>query len=295
MRYLKTSALAALILTGSVLGFTTSAWAASDESTAHARANATLFAMGEKGAELLRIDVRTGDVDVVGPTGVSPENLALAILPGRRAAYTIAHTQDPSLAHLARVDLGTGAETLVGSSPLGQNLYIMGMTASRNGVLYAAGDFMPTSPTFNSLYTIDANTGLATRIGSLNAGSAMRDYIMSLSFDPRGQLFGASQRAIYRIDTTTGAATKLVDIKGTTLVNGVTRVMGLAFDQKGDLYACDFIPVDTLHPTGSTIYSVDLATGEFTPKIRTGVAFVHNIAFSFRRSSQPHRPLGDQD
>lgn len=279
MHYLKRSALASTILVGSVLGFTSPAGAASNESTAHARANATLFAMGEKGAELLRINVRTGTVDVVGPTGAAPENLALAIFPGWRAAYTIAHAQDASLAHLARIDLGSGAEALAGSNPLGQNLYIMGMTASRNGVLYAAGDFTPTSPTFNSLYTVDPSTGRATRIGSFGAGSTMRDFIMSLSFDPTGRLFGASQRAIYRIDSTTGAATKVVDIKGTTLVNGVTRVMGLAFDQRGDLYACDFIPIDALHPTGSTIYSVDLATGQFTPLIRTGVAFVHNIAF----------------
>ena len=279
MHYLKRSALVFAILVGSVLGFTSPAGAASNESTAHAQANATLFAMGEKGAELLRIDVRTGTVDVVGTTGAAPENLALAILPGWRAAYTIEHAQNASVAHLARIDLGSGAEALAGSNPLGQNLYIMGMTASRNGVLYAAGDFMPTSPTFNSLYTIDPSTGLATRIGSFGAGSTKRDYIMSLSFDPIGQLFGASQGAIYRIDTATGAATKVVDIKGTTLANGVSRVMGLAFDQRGDLYACDFIPIDALHPTGSTIYSVDLATGQFTPLIRTGVAFVHNIAF----------------
>lgn len=279
MRILKASALAAVILIGSVYGLGTPVGAASNESTAHAQANATMFAMGEKGAELLRIDVRTGTVQVVGPTGVAPENLALAILPGWRAAYTIAHTQNSSLAHLARVDLGAGAETLVGSNPLGQNLYIMGMTVSRNGVLYAAGDFMPTSPDFNSLYTIDMRTGLPTRIGAFGAGSAMRDYIMSLSFDPSGQLFGASQRGIYRIDTTTGAATKVVDIKGAALLNGVTRVMGLAFDQKGDLYACDFMPIDASHPMGSTIYTVDLASGQFTPLIRTGVEFVHNIAF----------------
>lgn len=158
---------------------------------------------------------------------------------------------------------------MIGGSPLGQNLYIMGMTSSRNGVLYAAGDFAPTSPTFNSLYTIDKSTGLATRIGSFGVGSAKMDFIMSLSFDPAGRLFGASQQSIYRIDPTTGAATKVVDIVG------AMRVMGLAFDQKGKLYASDFIPL----PEGSTIYTVDLATGQFTALIHTDVAFVHNIAF----------------
>jgi len=269
MRYLKASALASLLLIGSACALVAAPAAASDQQATHARANATLYAMGEKGAELLRIDVKNGTVEVAGQTGVAPQSLALAIAPGWRAAYTIAHTQDPLLAHLATIDLATGGETLAGTSALGQNLYIMGMTLSRNGVLYAAGDFMPTSPTFNSLYTIDKNTGLATRIGSFGVGSAMPTFIMSLTFDPRGQLFGASQHSIYRIDKTTGAATKVVDIVG------VTRVMGLAFDQKGDLYASDYIPL----PTGSTIYTVDLATGQFTPLIHTGIAFVHNIAF----------------
>jgi hypothetical protein len=250
-----------------ILGFAVPA--AAGENPAHARANATLFAMGETGAELLRMDVEKGTVEVVGPTGVAPQSLGLAIAPGWRVAYTIAHTQDPAQAHLAKIDLATGAETLFGSSALVQNLYIMGMTSSRNGFLYAAGDFMPTSPTFNSLYTIDKSTGLATRIGSFGIGSAMPNFIMSLSFDPSGQLFGASQRSIYRIDPSTGAATKVVDIVG------ATRVMGLAFDQKGELYASDFIPL----PQGSTIYTVDLATGQFTPLIHTGIAFVHNIAF----------------
>lgn len=267
MCYLKASALAALILIGSACGL--GAATAAAESTAHARANATLFAMGEAGAELLRIDVVKGTVEVVGPTGIPPQSLALAIQPGWRVAYTIARTQDPALAHLARIDLATGAETMIGSSPLGQNLFVMGMTSSRNGILYAAGDFTPTSPTFNSLYTIDKSSGLATRIGSFGVGLTKMDFIMSLSSDPSGRLFGASQRSIYQIDRTTGAATKVVDIVG------ATRVMGLAFDQKGQLYASDFIPL----PKGSTIYTVDLATGQFTPLIRTDIALIHNIAF----------------
>jgi len=269
MRYLKASALASLVLIGSACGLGATPAAASDQQATHAHANATLYAMGEAGAELLRLDVEKGTVEVVGPTGVAPQSLALAIAPGWREAYTIAHTQNPAQAHLAKVDLATGAESLVGNGPLGQNLYVMGMTSSRNGVLYAAGDFTPTSPTFNSLYTIDKSTGLATRIGSFGVGSVMSAFIMSLSFDSSGQLFGASQQSIYRIDRTTGAATKVVDIAG------AKRVMGLAFDQKGQLYASDYIPL----PTGSTLYTVDLATGQFTPLIHTGIALVHNIAF----------------
>jgi hypothetical protein len=268
MWHSKVSALAVFILMASACT-PGSASAASSQQTTHHHANATLFAMGEAGAELLLIDVEKGTVEVVGPTGVAPQSLALAISPGWRTAYTVAHTQDPALAHLAKIDLATGAESVAGSNPLGQNLYVMGMTLSRSGVLYAAGDFIPTSPTFNSLYTIDTNTGLATRIGSFDVGTAKMDFIMSLSFDPSGHLFGASQNSIYRIDPATGAATKVVDIVG------ATRVMGLAFDQQGKLYASDYIPL----PKGSTIYTVDLTTGHFTPLIQTSIALVHNIAF----------------
>lgn len=268
MLHLKASALAAFILIGSGCASGVAS-AASSQQTNHPHANATLFAMGEAGAELLRIDLVKKTVDPVGPTGVAPKSLALAISPGWRTAYTVAHTQDPALAHLAKIDLDTGAETMAGSEPIGLNLYVMGMALSRSGGLYAAGDFTPTSPTFNSLYKIDTTTGLATRIGSFGVGTAKMDFIMSLSFDPSGQLYGASQKSIYRIDPATGRASKVVDIVG------ATRVMGLAFDQQGKLFASDFIPL----PNGSTIYSVDLTTGQFTPVIQTSVALVHNIAF----------------
>src|ERR671926_479832 len=70
----------------------------------------------------------------------------------------------------------------LGSRPLGQDLYIMGMTFSPDGILYAAGDYAPTSPTFNSLYTIDLSTGSATRVGAFDVGSTQSEFIMSFAF-----------------------------------------------------------------------------------------------------------------
>jgi hypothetical protein len=49
MRYLKASALASLILIGSACGLGATPVAASDLQTAHARANATLYAMAKPG------------------------------------------------------------------------------------------------------------------------------------------------------------------------------------------------------------------------------------------------------
>jgi hypothetical protein len=272
MRHFKAFALASLIILGS--GLVLALPASADENSISSREPSRLFAMGEQGVVLLAINVKKQSTEIVGLTGAPLPSLALAIIPDGRAAYTIAQTMDPAQAHLAKIDLATGAETLAGAHALGQNLFIMGMTFSPDGTLYAAGDFTLGSPTFNSLYTIDLTTGLATRIGSFGVGSTNKDFIMSFSFDPNGNLYGASQAAIYRIDRTTAAATKVVNINITGRT-GPSRVMGIAFDKKGKLLASDFIDL----PQGSTIYRVDLETGLFTPLFRTGIAFVHNIAF----------------
>ncbi len=240
----------------------------------HGQPNATLLGVAQRGAVLLAMDVEAGTSTVIGNTGLPPQSLALAITPDGTAAYTIAKTQDSTEAHLARIDLATGAETLVGSHPLGQTLYVMGMTFSPDGILYAAGDFDPTSPTFNSLFTIDRFTGLATRVGPFDGGSTTSAYIMSFTFDSDGNMYGASMMSLYTIDRTTGAATRVADFAGAS--TDPSKVMGIAFDENGKLYAADYID---LPDGGSTIYTVELESGVLTPVFNTGVAFVHNIAF----------------
>ena len=274
----KQFALASLIVIGSGLG--SGLTVAADEGSNHARENSTLFAMGQNGAVLLAIDVENRTTTVIGPTGSPPPlpSLALAITPDGTAAYTIAKANSPDLAQLAKIDLATGAATLVGQ-PLNNSvhypangLFVMGMTFSPDGVLYAAGDSTSPSPTFNSLYTIDLASGLASRVGSFGVGTSFSEFIMSFSFDPEGDMYGASMMSLYKIERTTGAATKVVDFKGASLV------MGIAFDKQGRLYASDYIDLTPTLP-GSTIYRVDLETGFFTPLFKTGIAFVHNIEF----------------
>src|SRR5204862_6952339 len=122
----------------------------------------------------------------------------------------------------------------------------LGLPFAPDGALYGAVDFDPHSPTFNSLYTLDVHTGLATRIGSLGAGVNETDYIMSFAWDSHGNLYGASMMALYRIhrNRTTNMATKVVDLVGPSLV------MGLAIDEGGRFYAADISGPQTL----STIY-----------------------------------------
>jgi len=279
MRRIAGLALALLLILGAAVP------AAARQNSKHDHHNSTLFATGRIGTALLAIDVERGNTRVIGPTG-QPGSVALAITRNGKAAYSIASAVtgfppgiDGANAQLVKIDLETGAATLVGS-PLGGNLSVMGMTFAPDGALYAAGDFDPQSPTFNSLYTIDLHTGLATRVGSLGSGPNDTDFIMSFAWDSDGTLYGASMTALYRIhrNRTTNMATKVVDFVGSS------AVMGIAIDEDGGFYAADFVDP----PTHSTIYKVDVETGFLAPLFNTGIAFVHNIAFKPDTSGSHH-------
>jgi hypothetical protein len=265
-----------------ILGFAVPA--AAGENSKHDYDKSTLFATGRIGTVLLAIDVENGTTTVIGPTG-QPGSIALAITPDGKAAYTIVKAVKGfpagvtgADAQLAKIDLATGAATLVGGR-MGGNLSVMGMTFAPNGVLYAAGDFDPSSPTFNSLYTIDLTTGAATRVGSFGVGLMQSDFIMSFAWDSEGNLYGASMMSLYRIHRhrTTNAATKVVDFVG------ASKVMGIAIGENGSFYAADFVgPL----PAVSRIYRVNIETGLLTPLVNTGIAFVHNIGFNSERERQ---------
>jgi len=263
--------------------------AAASENSKHDRD--TLFATGlaptavvNGHRTLLSIDVKKGMTTVVGSASgsLAPTSLALAIIPGGKAAYTIAYSFNPTAAQLARIDLATGAQTLVGR-PIGADLKIMGMTFSPDGILYAAGNFATGSPTFNSLYTIDLTTGAPTRIGSLGTGPTAMDYIMSLVFDSHGNMYGASEMALYRIhlpkaeggEKKAGQGGQALSTQKVVGFIGSSLVMGIAIGDSGKFYVADFVAA----PTYSTIYRLDVETGFLTPLFNTGIANVHNIAF----------------
>lgn len=271
-----------------ILGFALPA--AAGENQNHDRNDSTLFATGRIGTVLLAIDVEKGTTTVIGPT-CQPGSASLAITRDGKTAYTVVKAVKgfpPGVtgadAQLAKIDLATGAATLVGG-PMGGNLSVMGLTFAPNGVLYAAGDFDPSSPTFNSLYTIDLTTGLATRVGSFGVGSTRSNFIMSFTWDSEGNMFGASRMSLYRIHRhrTTNAATKVVDFVGSS------NVMGIAMAD-GKLFAADFVgPL----PTVSKIYGVNIETGLLTPLFSTGIAFVHNIAFNSEHEGE--QPRNDEN
>lgn len=228
-----------------------------------------LYGTAAGGTELVAFNLQAGNVRIIGATGF-PGSLSLAFCrPGVRP-YTITNMGNASLAQLATLDLGTGAATLVGS-PLGQNLMIMGMTCSPDGTLYAVGQTDVSNPDFNSLYTVDRETGLVSLVGSTDVvvpGGVYSGFFMALDFAPDGTLYGANTSALYTIDPSSGHATKVVDF------SGVTMVMGLAIGKDWNFYVSDYV-------AQSSIWAVDVTTGEATAILNTGLAKVHNIAFKF--------------
>jgi hypothetical protein len=193
-------------------------------------------------------------------------------------AYSIANAFSPKN-QLAKLDLSTGAATLVGS-PLAQELDIMTLACASDGTLYAIGQLDPTNPNFNSLYAVNRETGAATRIGStgVNNGNpsppdpvSLSGFFMALAFAPDGTLYGVSDGGIgkgstlYSVNRFTGAATKVVDIN-------VDAVMGLAIDEDGKFYVADYVQQ-------SKIYTLDPGTGTATPILETHLDYVNNIAF----------------
>ncbi len=225
-----------------------------------------LYATAQAGNKLVAFSLEAKRARVIGDIGF-PLSLPLAFCPPGGVPYTITNTFDPS-AQLATLNPGTGAAKLVGS-PLGQALSIMGMTCSPDGALYAIGQFDSTNPDFNSLYAVDRETGLASRIGPTGVHDQESPYggfLMALAFAPDGTLYGANVSTLFRVDPSTGEATKVVDFVGVELV------MGLAIDNGGNFYVSDWV-------APSSIYALNVATGLATPILNTGLPFVHNIAF----------------
>jgi hypothetical protein len=143
---------------------------------------------------------------------------------------------------LATIDLRTGHANMFGVPTPG--LAVMSLAFGPDETLYAVGACNLTQvspgviectkgsdPDFNSLYTIDVNDGAFSRVGATGAPQ----YFMDLAFDRHGHLFGITTTLapsyvpaiLYRINPRTGAATKLVDLVGSS------QVMGLAFGADG--------------------------------------------------------------
>jgi hypothetical protein len=246
------------------------------------------YAIDASDNKLAALSLKAQTVKLIGSLGPQASDGALALAfcpPGGLVPYTIVNPFD-SDAQLATLDLRAGLATRVGSPlPSDQVLDIMGMTCSRQGTLYAIGQFLNPDGSlavdFNSLYTVDRETGQATRIGSTGVldtsdASGAFGFLMALAFAPNGKLYGVnSASTLFSIDKSTGTATKIVDLY-TASEAGLVRlvnVMGLAIDSRGNFYVADFVPQ-------SHVYALDFNAGVGVATPVMGANFtVHNIAF----------------
>lgn len=212
---------------------------------------------GNPESRLLRIDmdhrwwkIAIHDVGVIGYRNCLP----LTFSPDWRM-LTVCATEEAGVQRLVVVDPQTGRGTMFGESITALN--VMGMELGPDGKLYAFGDSNAQSPTYNSLYTIDQDTGRTTRIGP----TEVQGFFMDLAFDGDGRMWATNSNALFRVDPATGKATKVVDYLG------ASNIMGLSFAADGwTLFATDFRAA----PNGSGLHYLDYESGFLFPLARLG-------------------------
>src|SRR6516162_5878188 len=217
---------------------------------------AEIFAIAVNGAAVTTRDIGTTYGGDCGSLALSPHGTLYSMCGDLFGAQ-----------RLATIDKKTGRAHLFGVGVPG--LAVMAMAFGRNGTLYAVGDCnpdpvtfecntpsSPPDPNYNSLYKVDVKTGAFTRIGPTGAPQ----FFMDLTIDCHGNMLGvtttlnpsSTPAILYRIDPSTGTATKLFDVTGPS-----NYVMGLAFGRNGKLYA-----TDNFNPSG--LYVIDTKTGAET-------------------------------
>lgn len=141
---------------------------------------------------------------VIGPTGKREGFDAGLAEDSLGHLYNIqgAHSYVSPVSFLYRLDRTTGAATFVGQA----RVYADSLAINAGGIAYAVDGKVT-----DSLYRVDLETGAMTLVGSLGLGNTLMH--TGLSFDPDGTLWmistgvSAAPSEIFRINTTTGAAT----------------------------------------------------------------------------------------
>lgn len=197
------------------------------ESLAFDRGCDTLFAVDDVTDRLLTCDTATGACTQVGNLGVNVTDTGLAFIDDTNLYMSTDAPKDPTLFY--RLNRFTGIATVVGD----QGQEVTGLAAGPGGLFGLGGDGT------NNLVSIDPATGVATVIGSLKTVSPSDG---GLDFDAAGVLWGIEDAGlrnpsrIFRVDTTTGAATvaatvhlanntNLVGFEGLAIDNGICAAL----------------------------------------------------------------------
>ena len=155
--------------------------------------NGILYAVDDDTDTLRRVDVTTGEADIVGSFG-SVEASPTGLASHSGVLYMVGGDNDA----LYSLDTTTGQPTQIGS--FGSTEPTPTGLASHDGILYMVGDDK------DALYEIDTSDGTAARVGSLGTeqtpgGLASHNGIL--------YMVGDGNNALYTVDTGDGTATRV--------------------------------------------------------------------------------------
>lgn len=154
---------------------------------------------------------------------------------------------DDSSGNLGKVDVATGAVTMVGN----MGAVMTDIAFDPSGNLFGI--------TFGNLYSIDPVTASSTIIGNLGTS------LNSLVFSSAGTLYGANS-SLYSINTSTGVAS--------FVGNG-----GAAYNSSGDLAFVDGnLYLSSTFPVSDSLTQINTATGVGTAVGPMGVSNVYGLA-----------------
>lgn len=196
-------------------------------------------ARGDDSSNLYRIDNHAGSPRAVnlGETGVRLTDLA--IHPGTRVGYAVSISNlRPS--QLYRVNLANGAATRIGDTGVTS---FSGLEFAPDGTLYA------TRANNNNLYRININTGASTLLFNVGIGGE------DLAYDHFNDvLYVTDGSRLARVDPAARTSTRVGS-------HGVNHLVGLEFDEAGQLYASRGGPYSSFTPS---MYRVSKTTGAAT-------------------------------
>jgi hypothetical protein len=176
---------------------------------------------------------------------------------------------NPNLAELTRIDLNTGATTVIAQI----NNHFCGSEIDACGNLYTVGFEPPNPPNYDfyhsplygdQLCIVDKYTGEVTPIGH----TGLPD-IMDLAFDSHGTLWATTQNNLYTLDLDTGLATYVSHITNVPPAPEgepyEMMIMSIAFDDRDVLYGTAMVGFCVVcDPMISPIMRINPHTGHGT-------------------------------
>jgi hypothetical protein len=198
------------------------AWCAAFGIVATAAAEPIGYMQRPAGGEFYAVDLGTATATQVGST---VDLRGLAVAPDG-TLYGVGFAEN---AHLWTVNKTNGSATDVG--PLGYSQVGAGLSFTADGRLWTTR--IPTSNAASTLYEVNPATGATTLVGANGAGISISGLAGTCDGTLWGLGFESGQALLFRIDTATGAATKI----GTGLGGGISsEAFGFDADANGTMW-----------------------------------------------------------